>query len=76
LAIRFYVFSSTIALFASRKLLELLDLGPEHRLRRIVCSTFVQDLNREAPATFRTQVEQILTPLEQPQIRLKTKWEI
>jgi hypothetical protein len=55
-----------IALFASLKLLELLYLGSEHRLRRIVFSTSVQDLNRAAPATFRMQIEK-------PQIRFKTE---
>jgi hypothetical protein len=28
-------------------------------LRRIVFLTFVQDLNREAPATYRGQIEQL-----------------
>jgi hypothetical protein len=64
----------SIALFVSWKLLELLYIGPEHKLRRIVSSTSVQDLNRAAPATFRTQIEQILTHFEQPQKGLKTKW--
>jgi hypothetical protein len=50
-----------IALFASGKLLELLYIGFEHKLRIIVSSTSVQDLNRAAPATFRTQIEQIRT---------------
>jgi hypothetical protein len=54
-------------------LLELLYIGPEHKLRRIVSSTSVQDLNRAPPATFRTQIEQIRTHFEQPQKRLKTK---
>jgi hypothetical protein len=52
-------------------LLELLYLGPEHRLRRIVSSSSVQDLNRAAPATFRTQIEQTCMHLEQLQIRFK-----
>ncbi len=51
-------------------------IGPEHKLRRIVSSSSVQDLNRAAPATFRTQIEQIWTHFEQPQIRFKTKWKI
>ncbi len=42
-----YLFAfAHIALFASGKLLELLCLGSEHRLRRMVSSIFVQDLNR------------------------------
>jgi hypothetical protein len=57
-------------------LLELLYKGPEHKLRRIVSSTSVQDLNRVGPATFRTQIEQIRTHLEQPQKRFETKWKI
>ncbi len=68
LAIGFPVFSSIIALFASWKLLELLYIGPEHKLRT------VQDLNRALPATFRTQIEQIRTHFEQPQKKFKTKW--
>ncbi len=52
-------FSTIIALFASWKLLELLYIGFEHKLRIVVSSTSVQDLNRAAPATFRTQREQI-----------------
>jgi GTP1/Obg family GTP-binding protein len=40
-------------------LLELLYISLEHKLRRIVSSTSVQDLKRAAPATFRTQIEQI-----------------
>jgi hypothetical protein len=71
LAIGFHAFSSIIALFASWKLLELLYIGPEHKLRRIVSSNSVQDLNRAAPATFRTQIEQIRTHFEQPQKGLK-----
>jgi hypothetical protein len=51
-------------------------MGPEHKLRRIVSSTSVQDLNRADPATFRTKIEQIQTHLEQPQKRFKTKWKI
>jgi hypothetical protein len=47
-------------------LLELLYIGPEHKLRRIFSSTSVQDLNSAAPATFRTQIEQIRTHFEQP----------
>jgi hypothetical protein len=62
-----------LALFASWKSLELLCIGSKHKLRTIVSSTFVQDLNRAAPATFRSQIEQIWTYLEQPQIRFKTK---
>jgi hypothetical protein len=51
-------------------------LGFEYKLRRIVSSSSVQDLNRAAPATFRMQKEPIWTHLEQPQIRFKTKWKI
>jgi hypothetical protein len=76
LAIGFPAFSSIIALFASWKLLELLYIRPEHKLRRIVSSTSVQGLNRAASVTFRTQIEQILTHFEQPQKRFKTKWRI
>ncbi len=76
LAIEFPTFSSFIDLFASWKLLKLLYIGPEHKLRRIVSSTSVQDLNRAAPATFRTQIEQIRTHIKQPQKRFKTKWKI
>ncbi len=76
LAIGFPAFTSIIALFASWKLLELLYIGPEHKLRRIVSSTSVQDLNRAPPATFRTQIEQIRTHFEQPQKRFKTNWKI
>jgi hypothetical protein len=75
-AIGFPAFSSIIALFASWKLLELLYIGPEHKLRGIVSSTSVQHLNRAAPATFRTQIEQIRTHFEQPRKRFKTKWKI
>ncbi len=49
-------------------------IGLEHKLRRIVSSTSVQDLNRAAPATFRTQIEQVQMHFEQPQIRFRTKW--
>ncbi len=70
LAIGAPAFSSTIALFASWKLLELLYIGFEQKLR-IVFSTSVQDLNRAAPATFRTQIEQIWTHFEQPQKRFE-----
>ncbi len=52
----FLAFSSNIALSASWKLLDLLHLGSEHRSRRIVSTTFVQDLNRASPATFRIQI--------------------
>jgi hypothetical protein len=45
-------------------LLELLYIGFEHKLRIIVSSTSVQDQNRAAPATFRTQIEQILSSLK------------
>ncbi len=76
LVIGFPAFSSIIALFASWKLLELLYIGPEHKLRRIVSSTSVQDLNRAAPAIFRTQIEQIRTHFEQPQKWFETKWKI
>ncbi len=76
LAIGFPAFSSIIALFVSWKLLELLYIVPEHKLRRIVSSTSAQGLNRAAPAKFRTQIEQIWTHLEQPQKRFKTKWKI
>jgi hypothetical protein len=41
----------------------LYTVGPEHKLRRIVSSTSVQDLNRAAPATFRTQIEHVWTIL-------------
>ncbi len=69
-------FSSIIALFAYWKLLELLYIGPEQKLRRIVSSTSVQDLNGAAPATFRTQIEQIRTHFEQRQKRFKTNRKI
>ena len=39
-------------------------------------STSVQDLIGAAPAIFRTQIEQIRTHFEQPQIRFRTKWKI
>ncbi len=54
----------------------LLCIGPEHKWMRIVSSTSVQDLNRAAPAKFRTQIEQIRTHFEQPQKRLETKWKV
>jgi hypothetical protein len=57
-------------------LLELLYIGLEHKLRIIVSSTSVQDLNGAAPAIFRTQIEQIGTHFEQPQMRFRTKWKI
>ena len=76
LAVWFHKFSRIIALFASWKLLELLYIGFEQKLRTIVSSASVQDLNRAAPATFRTQIEQIRTHFEQPQIRFRTKWKI
>ncbi len=38
-----------------------LYIGFEHKSRIKVPSTFVQGLNRAAPATFRTQIEQIWT---------------
>ncbi len=68
----FHTFSTIIALFASWKLLELLYLGFGHKLRIIVSSTSVQDLNRAAPATFRTQIELIQMHFEHHQIRLST----
>jgi hypothetical protein len=76
LAVWFPAFSTIIALFVSWKLLELLYIGLEHKLRIIVPSTSVQNLNRAAPATFRMQIEQIWTHFEQPQIRFRTKWKI
>ncbi len=63
-----------LLLYASWKLLELLYIGPEHKLRRIGSSTSVEDLNRAAPSTFRTQIEQIQTHFEQPQKKFVTKW--
>jgi hypothetical protein len=57
-------------------LLELLYIGFEHKLRIKVSSASVQDLNGAASATFRTQIEQIRTHFEQPQIRFRTKWKI
>ncbi len=68
--------SFIIALFVSWKLLELHYIDPEHKLRKLVSLTSVQDLHRAAPATFRTQIEQIWTHFEQPQKRFKTKWKI
>jgi hypothetical protein len=76
LAVWFLRIFYNIALFASWKLLELLYIGFEHILRIIVSSTSVQDHNRAALATFRTQIEQIQTHFEQPQIRFRTKWKI
>ena len=76
LAIGFPAFSSIIALFVSWKLLELLYIGPEHKLRRIVSSTSFQDLNRAAPATFRIQIEHIRIHFEQARIRFRTKRKI
>ncbi len=46
------------------------------QIRIIVSSTFVRDLNWAASATFRPQIEQILTHFEQSQIRFRTKWKI
>jgi hypothetical protein len=37
----------------------LFTVGPEDILKRLVSATSVQDLNGAAPATFRTQIEQI-----------------
>jgi hypothetical protein len=37
---------------------ELLNLGPEQRLRRLSSSICVQNLYRATPATLRTQIEQ------------------
>ncbi len=74
--IGFPVFSSIIALFTSWKLLELLYIGPEHKLSRTVSSISVQDLNRAAIAIFSTQIQQIRTHFEQPQSRFITKWKI
>jgi hypothetical protein len=76
LAVWFHAFSTIIALFVSWQLLELLYIGFEHKLRIIVYSTSVQELNRAAPATFRTQIDLIQTHFEQPQIRFRTKWKI
>ncbi len=76
LAVGFPEFSSIIALIASWKLQELLYISPEHKLRRIVSSSSVQDLNRAPPVTFRTQIERIRTHFEQPQKRFKTKFKI
>ncbi len=58
------------------KLLELLYKGFEHKLRIILSPISVQDLNRAATAKFRTQIEQIQTHFEQPQIRFRAKWKI
>ncbi len=74
LAVWFHAFSTIVALLASWKLLELLYIGFAHKLRIIVSSTSVQDPNRAASATFRTQIEQIQTHFEQPQIRFRKKW--
>ncbi len=63
LLVYFHTFSTIIALFASK-------------VRIIVSSTSVQNLNRAALATFRTQIEQIWMHFEQSQIRLRTKWKI
>jgi hypothetical protein len=76
LAVWFLRIFYNIAQFASWKLLELLYIGFQHKLRIIVSSTSVQDLNRVAPATFRMQIEQIWTHFEQSQIRFRTKWKI
>ncbi len=80
LAVRFFLcIFYNIALFASWKFLELLYIGFEHKLRIIVSSTSVQDLNRAAPATIRMQIKQIqthLTHFEQSQIRFRTKSKI
>jgi hypothetical protein len=46
------------ALFASWMLQELLYLGPEQRLRRLLSSICVQNQYRATPATFRLQIEQ------------------
>jgi hypothetical protein len=37
---------------------ELLYLGPEQKLRRLLSSFCVQNLYRATPATFRTQIEE------------------
>jgi hypothetical protein len=37
---------------------ELLYLGPEQRLRRLLSSICVENQYRATPATFRTQIEQ------------------
>ncbi len=76
LAVWFPTFSAIIPLFGSWKLLELLYIGLEHKLRRIVSSTSAQNLNGAAPTIFRTQIEQIRIHFEQPQIRFRTKWKI
>ncbi len=66
LAVWFHAFSTIIAIFASWKLLELLYIGFEHKLRIMVSSTSVQDRNRAAPTTFMMQ------NFDQPQIRFRT----
>ncbi len=76
LAVWFLRIFYNIVLFAYWKLLELLYIGFERKLRIIVSSTSVQDLNRAAPATFRTQIEPIRTNFEQPEIRFRPKWKI
>ncbi len=76
LAVWFPAFSTIIALFGSWKLLELLYISFDHKLRLILSSTSVQDLNGAAPAIFRTQIEQIQTYFDKPQIRFRTKWKI
>ncbi len=75
LAVWFPKFSRIIALFVSWKLLELLYIGFEHKLRTIVSSASVQGLNRASSATIRTQIEQIWTHFEQPQIRFRNNME-
>ena len=76
LAVWFPAFSTIIALFGSWKLLELLYIGSEHKLRRIVSSISVQNLNWAAPAKFRTQIEQMRTHYKQPQFAFETNWRI
>ncbi len=71
-----HAFSTIIALFVSWKLLELLYISFDYKLRILVPSTSVQNLNRAAPATFRMQIGQIRAHFEQPQIRFRTKWKI
>jgi hypothetical protein len=56
LAVWFCAFSSIIALFASWKLLELVYFGPEHRLRRMVCSTSVQVVRYRSPHWYKGSV--------------------
>ncbi len=65
-----------LALFVSWILQELLYLGSEHRLRRIVTSVSVPYLNRSAPAKLRTQIEQIRMHLEPLNFGLKRKRKI